>query len=485
MFRRSLLLLSATAILLPMQAAPTLALDNNKQVNERSERQANRRAQRREARQQSRQSSRQQTRQQSRSSSRGQTRQQALPQTRAVQQREVRQQVRQQAQAPRSRPVRQATPRNTRANVDATVRAQQTRNRDARLSAAERREVRSQPTQRRFEDSRATRQAAAQSRATQRQSTRRETVRNTRQTRSEVRRSRVQEPSRRNWRYGERYDHNDAASYRGARDRAVARNERINRNRYQGRYDNRHRQRDVYQPHVTRRSYNSFRNRVYNNFYFGYGSFFGGLGYGFGFGNGWSGWGGWGWPTYYNTFYSPYDYHVTFGHWPYHRGFYNRRASWAWAHRHNHYHYGTYCPGFDDHVSYSAHNHYYHSGNYSSGGNNVAGTLLGAVVGGIIGAEIDGGRNRTAGALFGAAAGALVGNAATRDSHSVDHHYVEPRGVTYHGEYSARASYDENGRHRYETEPYTPPEEVRTCMEYGYRNGNYTCTKWTVEYLED
>jgi len=113
---------------------------------------------------------------------------------------------------------------------------------------------------------------------------------------------------------------------------------------------------------------------------------------------------------------------------------------------------------------------YYDNANDSD---TVAGVLLGGIVGGIIGAEIDGGHNRTTGTLLGAAIGAAVGGAAASDDdHSSNTYYADD-------------VWDSDGRHRFETEPYRPPEEIRTCMRYEDVNGNYICTKWTVEYFYD
>lgn len=45
----------------------------------------------------------------------------------------------------------------------------------------------------------------------------------------------------------------------------------------------------------------------------------------------------------------------------------------------------------------------------------TTGTIIGAVVGGLLGREVDGGRDRTAGTIIGGAAGALAGRAIDRN----------------------------------------------------------------------
>ena len=77
-------------------------------------------------------------------------------------------------------------------------------------------------------------------------------------------------------------------------------------------------------------------------------------------------------------------------------------------------------------------------------------------MGGIIGAEIDGGRDKTTGAVVGAIAGAVAG-AAIADGGD---------------------DYDYNGRHKYEREAYVPPNNARSCQRYEPVDGGYECVKW-------
>lgn len=225
-------------------------------------------------------------------------------------------------------------------------------------------------------------------------------------------------------------------------------------------------------------------------------------------------------PFYYGDYvfgvYSGYPYHGYsswdyFGHWPHRYGYYRARTHWLWHHHHHHYHYGDYCPhGHTSGVSYSTNYHYGNSGSSSS----VAGLLLGGIVGGIIGAEIDGGRDKTTGAVVGAVLGASIGASAANNSatyHSTSATYVPSNDVSY--EAPEGVDYHTDGRHVNETTLYTPPvaggepaeqagaqgqvypvqpeqpsnesQEIRTCIKYENKNGTYSCTKWTLEYVED
>jgi len=217
----------------------------------------------------------------------------------------------------------------------------------------------------------------------------------------------------------------------------------------------------------SRYSYNHRRNRRDWNFYFGFGNYFGGYGYSLGYNRGYN----YGYRSGYRHGYWYGDDYDFFGHWPLRAGYYGTRAHWLWHHSHHHYHYGEYCP--------NAHNRRYSSGGYyhSGGSDEIAGILLGGIVGGIIGAEIDGGRDRTAGAVIGSVVGASIGANASKSDNG--HHYS-----TGGGYYDAD-NFDANGRHRYENEPYRPPQEIRTCMRYEDVRGNYICTKWSVEYIYD
>ncbi len=167
-----------------------------------------------------------------------------------------------------------------------------------------------------------------------------------------------------------------------------------------------------------------------------------------------------------------YTSYYYFGHWPYYSGYWNAHASWRWHNHHHHYHYGGYCPGFDYH--YDTH---YSVGYHGGGSGNVAGTILGGVIGGILGSEIDGGRNRSAGIVIGSLVGMAIGNAATSDDG------YSSRSYDYDG-YDGYRSNDPN-RYSLEDDVYNPPREVRKCIEYAYRQGEYVCRKWEVEYQYD
>ncbi len=480
MLKRSLLILAATAILLPPGvngAKAYSSLENRERATSQrasSREQADKPQSRQRARQrsQSRRGQSQRARSQSAQSQRSQSRAQAAPTQRATER------VRSQGHS------RRVTP-PSRAQVQQNFQAQQnfdaTRRQQGTVQQTRVREVSEQQAAR---DSRSVRQATRQ---TTRQTARQQTRSTTRAVRQAGRqqnltaaRGRTDSSLRTVRRGSTRYDYNDAARYNAFRARGDARNARIDRYRDRGgnRYRDTHRRADPHQPRVRRNfgrnfgfgfGWDPFFSPFRNNVFFGFGGFYSGprLGWGFGLYDPiWPYWGG---------FYNTYNYHAYFGHWPFSRGFYHRRANWAWAHPHNHYHYGDYCPGFhadDGH-------HFGHADYRHSGGGSAAGTLLGAVVGGIIGAEIDGGRNRTAGAIAGAVVGGALGNAATRPRQP-----AAPSGGTYQP-YSSGARFDERGRHVYETRPYEPPEEIRTCMRYEYVGDNYRCTKWTVEYVHN
>ena len=162
-----------------------------------------------------------------------------------------------------------------------------------------------------------------------------------------------------------------------------------------------------------------------------------------------------------------------YGHWPLSSGFYGSRARWGWNHSHHHYHYGSYCPHAHNNVDVVYDSHNYHN-SYSSNSDTAVGVLLGGIVGGILGAEIDGGHNRTAGTVIGAIAGAAIGASIANADDGSAIHYPET-GVVY----------DSVGRHRYEDAPYLPPREIKTCLRYETRNNQNICTKWTVEYVYD
>lgn len=107
--------------------------------------------------------------------------------------------------------------------------------------------------------------------------------------------------------------------------------------------------------------------------------------------------------------------------------------------------------------------------------------MLGGVIGGILGAEIDGGRDNSEGIIIGSLLGAAIGAAVAQDS-------SDSYSAGYSRSYSA-SSYDvgrdDPNRYHLEDEAYSPPREVRKCVEYTYRQGNYVCRKWEVEYLYD
>ncbi|MEX0298476.1 MAG: glycine zipper 2TM domain-containing protein [Kordiimonas sp.] len=206
-----------------------------------------------------------------------------------------------------------------------------------------------------------------------------------------------------------------------------------------------------------------YRDRWYRDVdvFFGFTPYYSGFGFSVGYHNGY-------YNGYPNGYYYGRDYY--FGHWPVTSGYYHRHSTWRWSHHHHHYHYGDYCPHahHDVHVTYHDDHHY----SSSSSGNQVAGILLGGIVGGIIGAEIDGGRDKTAGAVIGSVVGAAIGASATQSNDVV---HTPAAGVVY----------DAGGRHAYEVETYQPPREIKTCMRYETRQGEYVCTKWTVEYEYD
>lgn len=498
MLKKSLLILAATAILLPPGVSGVNAYSSRegRVSSETTQRASSRQhADKPQARQRARQRS-QSPRTQSR---RGQS-QRAQSQRSQSQRSRPRAQSRQQSRAPQQSQARQQAPAQQRAQAAATQRPVQririegqprrvtppSRMGDQQGFDASRRQqsnfqqtrVRSVAEQQVARDSRGSRQSARQ----QSRSTTRAVRQAGRQQTRAVVRGRTDSSQRTVRRGATSYDYDDAARYNAHRARGDARNARVDRYRDRGgnRYRDTHRRADPYQPRVRRnfgRNYgfgrgfgwDPFFSPFRNNVFFGFGGFYSGprLGWGVGLYDPiWPYWGG---------FYNTYNYHSYFGHWPFSRGFYHRRANWAWAHPHNHYHYGDYCPGF--HVDDG--HHFGHADYRHTGGGNAAGTLLGAVVGGIIGAEIDGGRNRTAGAIAGAVIGGALGNAATRPRQP-----VAPSGGTYQP-YSSGARFDENGRHVYETRPYEPPEEIRTCMRYEYVGDNYRCTKWTVEYVHN
>jgi len=209
-----------------------------------------------------------------------------------------------------------------------------------------------------------------------------------------------------------------------------------------------------------------YRDRWYRDvdIFFGFSPYYSGFGFNVGYYNGH-------YNGYYNGYYYGRDYY--FGHWPVTSGYYSSYASWRWNHRHHHYHYGDYCPHAynNTRVTYydGYRDDYYRS---SSSGDQIAGILLGGIVGGIIGAEIDGGHNKTAGAVIGSVVGAAIGASATN-----------PDGVSHSPK--PGVVYDTRGRHAYETETYMPPREIRTCLRYETRQGQDVCTKWTVEYDYD
>ncbi|WP_417461084.1 glycine zipper 2TM domain-containing protein [Kordiimonas sp.] len=173
----------------------------------------------------------------------------------------------------------------------------------------------------------------------------------------------------------------------------------------------------------------------------------------------------------------PYYGHYSYSDWPFYSGYWHARSHWAWHTHHSHYHYGGYCPGLSH--GYQASYHYdepYYAGYSSNAGNEVAGTILGGVVGGILGSEIDGGRNRTAGIVIGSLLGATVGNSIAKSSNN-------SRTVSSNYRYTADYHDDDPTIYHYENEGYAPPrEEVRKCIEYDVRGGNYVCRRWTVEY---
>ncbi|WP_025897573.1 glycine zipper 2TM domain-containing protein [Kordiimonas gwangyangensis] len=108
----------------------------------------------------------------------------------------------------------------------------------------------------------------------------------------------------------------------------------------------------------------------------------------------------------------------------------------------------------------------------------MAGTILGGVIGGILGSEIDGGRNRTAGIVVGSLLGATVGNSIARsNSRTVSSYRYSADDNYYYNDVDADA-------YRYENETYSAPSgaEVRKCIEYDVRAGNYVCRRWIVEY---
>lgn len=206
-----------------------------------------------------------------------------------------------------------------------------------------------------------------------------------------------------------------------------------------------------------------YRDRWYRDVdvFFGFTPYYSGFGFNVGYHNG-----------YYNAYHNGHYYgrNYYFGHWPVTSGYYHARSTWLWSHHHHHYHYGDYCPHAHNNAHVTYHNDNYYSS--SSSGDQVAGMLLGGIVGGIIGAEIDGGRNKTTGAVIGSVVGAAIGANAAQSNNVAHHPEV---GVVY----------GESGRHVYETETYQPPREVRTCMRYETRQGEDVCTKWTVEYEYD
>ncbi len=206
-----------------------------------------------------------------------------------------------------------------------------------------------------------------------------------------------------------------------------------------------------------------YRDRWYRDvdIFFGFTPYYSGFGFNVGYHNGY-------YNAYHNGHYYGRDYY--FGHWPVTSGYYHTHSSWRWNHHHHHYHYGDYCPHARNNAHVTYHSDSYYSS--SSSGDQVAGILLGGIVGGIIGAEIDGGRNKTAGAVIGSVVGAAIGASATQSDGVVHRPEV---GVVYDGD----------GRHVYETEAYQPPREIRTCMRYEKRQGAHVCTKWTVEYEYD
>ena len=137
---------------------------------------------------------------------------------------------------------------------------------------------------------------------------------------------------------------------------------------------------------------------------------------------------------------------------------------------------------------------YYANG--TSSGRQVAGTILGGVLGGVIGSEIDGGSNRTAGIIIGSALGAALGYQVARDLDENDRYYNDSYYDSFDERNSVRVverddvvrrrngddAFDADGNYRAESEDYQPPREVRKCIRYQYRGGDYQCTKWTVEY---
>lgn len=234
-------------------------------------------------------------------------------------------------------------------------------------------------------------------------------------------------------------------------------NRRVDRDNHRSR--DRDRDRDHRYDHRDRRDHRYYRDRNRSNtrIYIGFGT------YPYGY---------WGRNHYYG--------HYSYGDWPFYSGYWHTRAHWAWHTHHHHYHYGGYCPGVS---RYSTTYYYdeptYYSGYSSNAGNEVAGTILGGVIGGILGSEIDGGRNRTAGIVVGSLLGATVGNSIARsNSRTVSSYRYTPE-VDYYYD-------DDPDAYRYESESnYAPPSgavEVRKCIEYDVRAGNYVCRRWIVEY---
>ncbi|UTW56651.1 glycine zipper 2TM domain-containing protein [Kordiimonas sp. SCSIO 12610] len=215
-----------------------------------------------------------------------------------------------------------------------------------------------------------------------------------------------------------------------------------------------------------------FGNGFYGNRFGGFGPYYGGFGHFGGFGG------------FYGRNYGGFFY----------GGNPNIHFDNIWHNRVRNYH-------IDRRYDYYPPTSYYAGG--ATSGNQLASTVLGGVLGGVIGSEIDGGRNRTAGILIGSAIGAALGNEVGRDLDAADRYYndsyydsyrgqntvrvVEREGVTSrdYGGYKGDQSFEADGSYRAETEDYQPPREIRKCIRYQYRGGDYQCTKWTLEYAYD
>jgi hypothetical protein len=201
-----------------------------------------------------------------------------------------------------------------------------------------------------------------------------------------------------------------------------------------------------------------------------------------GFGNGYYGnrFGGFGHFGHFGGFGGLYGGHLYGGN-------FNIHAGNVWHNRVRNYH-------IDRQYDYYPPSSYHAAG--SSSGRQLAGTVLGGVLGGVIGSEIDGGRNRTAGIIVGSAIGAALGNQVARDLDASDRYYNDSYYDGYQGQSTVRVVerdavngrgnddqvFDADGRYRAETEDYQPPQEIRKCIRYQYRGGDYQCTKWTIEY---